>query len=92
MAPTWSDIYNNYLQGDCASCHTHSSNMGTATKAYSYLQGMGYISGTSSPLVDPSQSCLTWVSAGGNMPPNGGSNAQAVSDLDAWAAAGALDN
>jgi hypothetical protein len=66
--------------------------MGTATKAYSYLQGMGYISGPGSALVDPSQSCLTWVSAGGNMPPNGGSNPPAVTALDAWAAAGALDN
>jgi len=66
--------------------------MGSATKAYSYLQSQGYISGTSSPLVDPNLSCLTWVSSGGNMPLSGGSNPQAVSELDAWVAAGALDN
>jgi hypothetical protein len=62
--------------------------MGTSAKAYSYLSN--YINGTSSPLVSQSQSCLTWF--GGNMPPGGGSNAQAVTDLDAWVAAGALDN
>jgi hypothetical protein len=66
--------------------------MGSATSAYSYLSNQGYISGTSSALVDPSQSCLTWVSSGGNMPPGGGSNAQAVTDLNAWVAAGAQDN
>ncbi len=37
-------------------------------------------------------SCLTWVSSGGNMPPGGGSNPQAVTDMNAWAAAGAQDN
>jgi len=66
--------------------------MGSATAAYAYLQAQGYISGTSSALVDPNQSCLTWVSSNGNMPPNGGGNAPAVAELDAWAAAGALDN
>jgi hypothetical protein len=62
--------------------------MGTSAKAYSYLSS--YINGTSSRLVSPSQSCLTWF--GGNMPPGGGSDAQAVTDLDAWVAAGALNN
>jgi hypothetical protein len=35
---------------------------------------------------------LTWVGSGGNMPPGGGSNAQTVTVLNAWVAAGAQDN
>jgi hypothetical protein len=62
--------------------------MGTSAKAYSYLSS--YINGTSSRLVVQGKSCLTWV--GGSMPPGGGSDAAAVSDLDAWVAAGAQNN
>jgi hypothetical protein len=62
--------------------------MGTSAKAYSYLSN--YINGTSSRLVVNGQSCLTWF--GGNMPPGGGSDSQAVTDLDAWVAAGAQNN
>jgi hypothetical protein len=62
--------------------------MGTSAKAYSYLSD--YISGTSSKLVVQGPSPLTWF--GGNMPPGGGSDAQAVTDLDAWVAAGAQNN
>ncbi|MGD0525983.1 MAG: hypothetical protein ABSE49_12610 [Polyangiaceae bacterium] len=62
--------------------------MGTSAKAYSYLSD--YIDGTSSKLVVQGKSCLTWF--GGDMPPGGGSDAQAVTDLDAWVAAGALQN
>jgi hypothetical protein len=62
--------------------------MGTTAKAYSYLSS--YINGTSSKLVVQGKSCLTWF--GGDMPPGGGSDAQAVTDLDAWVAAGALNN
>ncbi len=64
--------------------------MSTASKAYSYLQGYGYINGTSSSLVQQGSSCLSWY--GGNMPPGGGSDAQAVTDMNAWAAAGAQNN
>ncbi len=67
--------------------------MASASASYAYLQNQGYIDGsTKPPLVDPSQSCLTWVSSGGNMPTSGGSNPAAVTALDAWAAAGAADN
>jgi hypothetical protein len=62
--------------------------MGTSAKAYSYLSK--YISGTSSRLVVQNRSCLTWF--GGDMPPGGGSDSQAVSDLQAWVAAGALND
>jgi hypothetical protein len=68
--------------------------MSTATKAYSYLQGEGYIGGTSSKLVDQGKSCLSWY--GGDMPPGGtgnsSSDAQAVTDMNAWAAAGGQNN
>jgi hypothetical protein len=72
--------------------HEHTSNMASATKSYSYLQEKGYINGSSSSLVSPSDSILTWVSSSGYMPPSGGSNPQAASELNAWVAAGALNN
>jgi hypothetical protein len=62
--------------------------MGTSAKAYSYLSS--YINGTSSKLVVQGKSCLTWF--GGDMPPGGGKDAQAVTDLDAWVAAGAQND
>jgi hypothetical protein len=61
--------------------------MGSASGAYSFLSG--YISGTSSRLVT-SSSPLSWF--GGNMPPGGGKDAQAVTDFDAWVAAGAKND
>ncbi len=90
-APTWTQIYDNYLKGgtvgNCGLCHGLSS----PSAAYSYLQGRGQISGTSSALVNPSYSDLSWF--GGNMPPGGpSSDAKAQSDMQAWAAAGALNN
>lgn len=90
-APTWSTIFSDYLasskEGRCQSCHSQGS---SATKLYSWLQGKGYINGTSSTLVNKSKSCLSWY--GGNMPPSGPSDANAVSDMNAWAAAGAANN
>jgi hypothetical protein len=64
--------------------------MSSATNAYSWLKSSNYINGTSSTLVNPLASDLSWY--GGNMPPGGGSDPQAVTDMNAWAAAGALDN
>jgi hypothetical protein len=74
-------------EGDCEKCH---SEMSSASGAYSYLSRKGYIQGSSSSLVSTSSSILSWF--GGNMPPSGGSDAQAVTDFQAWAAAGAQDN
>jgi hypothetical protein len=90
-APTWSMIFSAYLSnqsvGGCPRCH---SQMNSASGAYSWLSGQRYINGTGS-LLAASGSCLSWY--GGNMPPGGTrSDAQAVSDLDAWAAAGAKNN
>jgi hypothetical protein len=90
-APTWTELFNNYMSGSaegrCAGCHSQGS---SKSSLYSWLSGKGYISGTSSALVDSSQSCLSWY--GGNMPPGGPNDAKAVSDMNAWAAAGAANN
>jgi hypothetical protein len=84
-------IFNEYLKngttGTCTRCH---SQMGSASGSYSWLSSQGYIRGTGSILV-VTGSCLTWY--GGTMPPGGPrSDAQAVSDMNAWAAAGAMNN
>jgi hypothetical protein len=68
--------------------------MASATKSYSYLSGQGYINGTGSSLVKSGKSCLSWYD--GDMPPGGTGNSssdqQAVTDMNAWAAAGAQNN
>jgi hypothetical protein len=65
--------------------------MSSASNAYNWLKQQSYINGTSSLLVNPALSVLSWY--GGNMPPGGTrSDSAAVSAMDAWAAAGALDN
>ena len=90
-APTWTQVYNSYLAGStigrCSGCHSQGSSKGNL---YSWLSSKGYISGKSSALVDSNQSCLSWY--GGNMPPSGPSSSAAVKDMNAWAAAGALNN
>ena len=89
---TWTTVFNNYLAGStkgrCSACHSQGS---SKSSLYSWLSSKGYISGTSSALVDSNQSCLSWY--GGNMPTNGPSSwSQAVTDMNAWAAAGAQNN
>jgi hypothetical protein len=64
--------------------------MSSASSGYSWLQSTGYIGGSSPSLTNPSSSCLSWY--GGNMPPNGPSDPNAVSAMNAWAAAGAQNN
>jgi hypothetical protein len=87
---TWTEVYDRYLAtgtiGNCTNCHGTVS----PSAAFSFLQGKGYVGGPNPSLTNPSQSCLTWY--GGNMPPFGPQSAQAVSDMNAWAAAGAKDN
>jgi hypothetical protein len=48
------------------------------------------VGGSSPALTNPNSSCLSWY--GGNMPPGGPNDQQAVTDMNAWAAAGGLDN
>jgi hypothetical protein len=64
--------------------------MSDPSSAYSWLASRGYIAGTGSAIVDPRNSCLRWF--GGNMPPRGAPNDEAVRDLMAWVAAGAADD
>ena len=91
---TWTQIWTTYLApgtpGNCAKSGCHSQT-GTASGAYTWLKGRGYIRATNAPLADPTQSCLTWL--GGNMPPGGaGSNTAATTALTTWAASGAPNN
>jgi hypothetical protein len=84
-------LYTKYLAGgtigNCSFCHPGS----TPSQLYSFLQGKGYVGGANPSLASASRSCLSWY--GGNMPPGGpSSNAQAVADFDAWAAAGGKNN
>jgi hypothetical protein len=93
-APTWSQIYERYLavgrEGGCGRSNAcHAADMKDAASAYSWLRSRGYIAGKDSVLVSPHNSCLRWF--GGNMPPHGTSNDEAVVDLTAWVAAGAAE-
>ncbi len=90
-ARTFSQIFSKYLAagtpGNCTLCHAQ---MSSASASYAWLASQGYVTGASSLLVLPG-SCLSWY--GGTMPPGGSqSDAQAVSDMNAWAAAGAPNN
>jgi len=88
-------IYTSYMKsgtaGNCGSTFCHPQ-AGSASGAFSYLQSQGYMSGSPPRLVKQGQSCLSWY--GGNMPigGGGGNNTQAVTDMNAWAAAGAMNN
>ncbi len=93
---TWSAVYSKYLAagtiGNCSSfCH---GGISTASSCYTWLQSKGQINGTSTPaLTNPSASVLTWY--GGNMPtvaPPASQTMQAVTDMNAWAAAGGQNN
>ncbi len=89
-APTWTEIYDSYIKkgtiGGCGGCHTAT----TAHSAYMWLENMGQISGTSSAIVT-SGSEITWF--GGFMPPGGPTSApKAAAEMEAWVAAGALEN
>ncbi len=88
--PTWDDIFTKYVasgtKGGCGGCH----GLSTAKDAYDFLKQGGQIDGTSSAIVT-SGSDFSWF--GGFMPPGGPSSyPEAVADMKAWVAAGALDN
>jgi hypothetical protein len=95
-ATTWTDCWTKFLapsapsDSNCTgSCHRHTfEGAGTATGTYSWLQGRGYIDGTTSPpLISSAQSCFSWL--GGNMPQGGTySLPAAVTCFNAWAASG----
>jgi hypothetical protein len=88
---TFSQLYTKYLAGgtigNCVPCH---SGTGSSSSMYTWLQGKGQIGGSHPVLTNSGSSCLSWY--GGNMPPIGPQSTQAVSDFNAWAAAGGLNN
>jgi hypothetical protein len=102
-APAWTDLYNLYLVagkiGDCTDtnilCHSQYS---SPSAMYGYLMTQNQLGSNPPALTDPTRSCLTWY-AGPNdtvmnlMPLTGNpTSAQAVMDMNAWAAAGAPNN
>jgi hypothetical protein len=85
-------LYNSYLKGgsigNCSgSCH---GGIGSPSTCFTWLKGQGYVGSASPAIASKSGSCLSWF--GGNMPPFGPQNAQAVTDFNAWAAAGGQNN
>jgi len=91
-APTWTEIYARYFgpgsEGSCGRSRAcHAAVMGDASSAHTWLEQRGYIAGTRSPIASEVNSCLRWF--GGNMPPKGKPNPDAVRDFRAWVAAGA---
>jgi hypothetical protein len=70
--------------GHCSACH---ATIVSPPSAYSYISQYAFINGTSSTVA----SLFAW--SGGPMPPGAAiTNPQAVADVTAWVAAGALDN
>lgn len=93
--PTWGALFADYFgPGSPGSCgrasRCHAEDMRDAASAYAWLSRRGYIDGTRSALVSPTNSCLRWF--GGNMPPQGQPAVDATRDLQAWVAAGAPDD
>jgi hypothetical protein len=65
--------------------------LNSATVAYESLQSVGQINGVDSPIGKRGFSRVTWL--GGDMPPNGPTSApDAEQAIQAWVAAGALNN
>jgi hypothetical protein len=92
---SWGALYARYFgHGTAGHCGggrgCHANVMTDAASAYGWLAQRGYIAGTQSPLVSPTNSCLRWF--GGNMPPRGAESDEAVRDFTAWVAEGALNN
>jgi hypothetical protein len=95
VAPGWAVLYARYFgpesDGSCGRSRAcHADVMTDADSAYIWLTQRGYVAGAQSPLVSAANSCLRWF--GGNMPPRGTPNDDAVRDLRAWVAAGAARN
>jgi two-component system chemotaxis sensor kinase CheA len=93
-APTWTEIWTDYLSpsastGCTGSCHYHTfDGAGTAAGTCTWLTGKGQITGSANPpLTNASSSDLSWF--GGYMPKDGpSSDPAAVTAFTAWGAAG----
>jgi hypothetical protein len=89
---TWTGIFNRYLaagtSGNCTTCHAE---MSSPSAAFQWLEQDGYVGGPDPLLTSNGASCLSWF--GGDMPPGAPTpNADAVTELTAWAAAGATND
>jgi hypothetical protein len=97
-APTWPQLWTNYFQGACASCHSSSATVGSrlvfsnAAQLCTVLTTNRQLNGTMTPsLINANTSVLNWFSSNGSMPEgNNVAPANAVNDIKAWAAAGAV--
>lgn len=94
-ANSWRGVFAKYLGpdtiGHCNNCHLE---MEDAALGYTWLEGLGQIKGTGSPLGIEGQSRLIWL--GGNMPidgkPTDPGGTAAVAAIRAWIATGAPNN
>ncbi len=97
-APTWTQLYMAYFApgtiGDCTnsgSCHT--GEMDSPAHAFAYMKTQAQVGAPMPDLVDPQYSCLTWISADGDMPPAGPTMDQnSLQAFSNWAKAGAQNN
>jgi len=98
VAPTWSQLWTNYFQGACVSCHASTTTSGAglvfsnATQLCTLLTTRRQLNGSKSPpFISSTQSVLNWFSAQGTMPVGSPTPpANAVNDIKAWATAGAV--
>jgi len=89
---TWTHIFTLYMAegtfGNCTHCHRE---MSDAPASYKWLADQDYMGGTAPPLTNRGSSCLSWY--GGDMPPGlQPQKPDAVTEMDAWAAAGGRNN
>lgn len=97
-APTWNQLWANYFEPQCSSCHADTSIVGSrktfasASQLCTFLTGQRQLNGSTSPaLISGTQSVLVWFNPNGSMPEgNPGAPQNATRDLRAWAAAGAV--
>jgi hypothetical protein len=87
-APTWSQLYANYFNSACTSCHSSQAPVfTTAASMCTVMKTYGHIGNGTASL----QTLITWFNQGGYMPPGGGTApANAVTDINNWQNAGAI--
>ncbi len=85
--PTWTQLYNNYFNSACTSCHSSQSPVfTTAASMCTVLKQYGHI-GNGASLA----TLITWFNQGGYMPlDTSPAPANAVADITAWQNAGAV--
>jgi len=86
-APTWTQLYNNYFNSACTSCHSSQSPVfTTAASMCTVLKQYNHIGNGTASL----QTLITWFNQGGYMPlDTSPAPANAVADITKWQNAGA---